>query len=353
MNARWSMVFALLGACTEPGAAPTPAADSVVHESSARSAWINAVAPSDPSLTELAAEVVGDASARTQLSVTYPSKVVAIRVRVGDAVKAGDVLIEVLVPELVRAQATATSAADRIELQRKRIDQLEALRGEGLVGGRELFELRAGLAELEAQRREAQAIMTGAGLGDRGGSFERGLLRLRAPADGTVTAIEAVVGEMHDGTSGPLVSLARESAARIEVHAMQPLPPGASLHFTLPDGRELELAQTPIATAVDPSDGSLRLWFDPATPTRLPHGVRGHVSIRAVQGGALQVPERAIAWQDGRMVVFVREGEGARAVPVEVVGRSGSSALVRGEIAIGDPIAGDGAAWITPAEDHE
>ena len=40
-------------------------------------------------------------------------------------------------------------------------------------------------------------------------------------------------------------------------------------------------------------------------------------------------------------------------VPVEVVGRSGSSALVRGEIAIGDPIAGDGAAWITPAEDHE
>lgn len=340
----------LLSGCTQPWT-PPPTADTA-HESSARSPWVAVVAPSDPSLTELAAEVVGDASSRSQISVTYPSKVTAIRVRVGDSVHAGDVLVDVLVPEVVRAQATAASAAERIELQRKRIDQLDALRGEGLVGGRELFDLRATLAELEAQRREAQAIVTGAGIGERGAAYERGVLRLRAPADGTVTGIEAVVGEMHDAATGPLVSLARESDARIEVHATQPLPPGATLEFAMPDGREVELAATPVAQVIDPSDGSLRLWFDPAEPTPLPHGVRGHVLIHAVQGGALQVPERAIAWQDGRMVVFARDGEGVRPVPVEVVGRSGSSALVRGELALGEQVAGDGAAWITPVEDE-
>ncbi len=340
----------LLAGCTEPWS-PPPVADTA-HESSARSPWVAVVAPSDPSLTELAAEVVGDASSRSQVAVTYPSKVVAIHTRVGSEVHTGDVLVDVLVPELVRAQAVLASAGVRIELQNKRLGQLESLRNEGLVGGRELFELRAGLADLEAQRREAQAIIAGAGIGERSAVYERGLLRLRAPSDGVVTAIEAVVGEMHDGASGPLVSIARESDARIEVHATQALPPGAALRFAMPDGRQIELSPTPAATSVDPSDGSLRLWFDPTTPTRLPHGVRGHVLIHAVEGGAMQVPERAIAWQDGRMVVFVRDGEGARPVAVDVVGRSGSSALVRGELTIGEQIAGDGAAWTTPVEDE-
>lgn len=330
-------------ACTpNPVASPVPYAAG--EAASAPTPWQEVTEPSDPALTELPAHVVGDPAARSQIAVVYAARIVRVHVRIGDRVAAGDPVVEVAVPELLRAQAAIAAADARAAPQRRRAEQLRGLQREGLVGGREIFEIDATLAALDADRRAAAAVV--AGWGSLESSGHRGTLLLRAPSAGVVVAVDATVGEVRDGTGGPLVEIRGEGLGRVELRAAGALPPGAAFRFVGIDGRSVPLSPVVDATAIDPSDGSTRVWMRPDPPVPLPEGLRGRVLIHGGLGGVVQVPERSMRWHDGGMVVVVRDGDVGRSVPVEVVGRSGSTALVRGAVTTDDEVAADATAWL-------
>ena len=316
---------------------------------SAATPWVRVTAPSDPALTELPALVVGDPSARSQVAVVYPSRIVAVHVRPGDRVAAGDAVIDVAVPELLRAHAAIAAAEARAEPQRRRAEQLRALARDGIVGAREVFEIDATLAGLEADRRLAAAVI--AGWGAKIGAGRRGGLTLEAHSAGVVIAVSAIVGEVRDASSGPLLEIVGEGSGRVELRTPRPLPDGASFVFEGLDGRTIPLASSPEATLIDPVDGSTRAWLRPSPEVPLAHGMRGRVLVQTAQAGIVQVPERSMRWHDGAMVVVVRDGDGGRHVPVVVVGRSGSTALVRGELGVDDEVAADATAWVAAGED--
>ncbi len=212
-----------------------------------------------------------------------------------------------------------------------------------------MFEIDATLASLDADRRLAAAVI--AGWGGRTSVGPRGGLTLQAPSAGVVLAVSAIVGEVRDATSGPLLEIVGEGSGRVELRTPKPLPEGASFVFEGLDGRTIALASIPEAKLVDPVDGSTRAWLRPAPEVPLAHGMRGRVLVRTEQAGIVQVPERSMRWHDGQMVVVVRDGDGGRHVPVVVVGRSGSAALVRGELGIGDEVAADATAWVAAGAD--
>lgn len=326
-----------------------PAGAGTDVSASAATPWVRVTAPSDPALTELPAVVVGDPSARSQVAVVYPSRIVDVRVRPGDRVAAGDALVDVAVPELLRAHAAVAAAEARAEPQRRRAEQLRALARDGIVGAREVFEIDATLAGLDADRRLAAAVI--AGWGGHVSAGRRGGLTLEAPSAGVVIAVSAIVGEVRDATSGPLLEIVGEGSGRVELRTPKPLPAGASFVFEGLDGRTISLASIPDATLVDPIDGSTRAWLRPEPQVPLAHGMRGRVLVQTEQAGIVQVPERSMRWHDGQMVVVVRDGDAGRHVPVVVVGRSGSAALVKGELGTDDHVAADATAWVAAGEE--
>jgi cobalt-zinc-cadmium efflux system membrane fusion protein len=330
--------------------------------SSTKSRFITVKAPDDPTLVELPARVVASPTARAEVASVYVARVVAVHVRPGDRVKAGDVVAEVVAPEVVEAHARLGASRKQITLQKDRSGHLSDLEQRKLVGRREVFEVDARLAELDAERRVAAAKLAAAGIerGPTGADLAGDRLRLRAPIDGVVVEVDAVLGEVRDPTDGPLLRLASEQAARIEVRAQSAFPKASSLRFVSADAREVDLKVEPVASVVDPVDGSARVWFDPETPTSLPEGLRGHVEAGEALEGALQVPQRALRWQAGVFVVYRRRAGDGNAdpipVPVDVVARSGSSAIVTpqtpGELANGDEVAADARAYAPRGEDE-
>jgi multidrug efflux pump subunit AcrA (membrane-fusion protein) len=330
--------------------------------SSTRTRFVAAQAPDDPTLVELPARVVASPTARAEVASVFVSRVVAVHVRPGDHVEAGDVVAEVVAPEVVEAQARLGASRRQISLQRDRSGHLSDLEQRKLVGRREVFEVDARLAELDAERRVAAAKLAAAGIerGPTGADLAGDRLRLRAPIAGIVVEVDAVLGEVRDPTDGPLLRLASEQAARIEVRAQSTLPRASTLRFVSADGRELKLQVEPVASVIDPVDGSARIWFDPASPTPLPEGLRGHVEAGEAIEGALQVPQRALRWQAGAFVVYRRRATDATdeptAVTVDVITRSGSSAIVTaraaGELVRGDDVAADARAYAPRSADE-
>lgn len=350
----------LLPACArDPDASPgsdqsAPASDAPSSTDAPRSsptAWVKVVAPSDLSLVELPAQVVGEAGSRTAVTPVFEGQVVAVHVRPGDEVEASDPIADISTPEVTRARAVVRSTKEQLALQRDRLAELERLRDQGLVGTKEVFAVKTTIADLESERSAASATLAAARAGGKV-AVRDGALTLRASSSGTVTQVNVAPGQIRGPNDGPLAVIVHPSLPRIETSIAGPFPPSSEAVFEGRTGGEVALDPHPIATAIDPEDGMTQAWLVPLDESvTLTDGLRGTVILRAKGGtdaGAVadlfQVPVRALRLQSqGQSVVLVRgEGSKIREVPVEVRAQSGSSALVSSEqLRIGDEVAAD------------
>ena len=231
-------------------------------------------------------------------------------------------------------------AAERTRVHHERVVALEALLSEGLVAQAQVFEQKTAERLAEAERLRALGTLRGAGLseGAAGTLLAKGSFTLDAPVSGVVTEVEAYPGRTFENGNFPLARIVGEGVARVEVTAGRTLPPVESLSFVGVEGSLVELEPAPLARVREPRDGTERLWFQPRHETRLADGLTGVVRIDAGKD-VFQVPVTAISRAPGAAALFRRKGNGGEIVAVTVVGRSGSSALVRGPLVLGEPIA--------------
>ena len=336
-----------------PEAPPEPDEDAAAaHRSPAASAtaWVKVTSPADLALVEIPAEVVGEPGSRSAVAPVFEGQVVEVYVRPGDVVEQDDPIADLSTPEVTRASAVARATREQLALQRKRLDELERLRDQGLIGTKEVFAIQERIAELEAQQASASATLAAAGVHGRT-RLQNGILRLRSPSAGTVTDVDAAPGQIRGPADGPLAVIVAEGPARIQASVSGAFPREAGASFVTREGRKVPLNPEPIATAIDPVDGMTRVWLTPRDPdVTLTHGLRGSLEIEAAEDGSagpqpnlMQVPSGALRLEpDGQAVVLVRHDEGTQEVPVTVESQSGTSALVRSEqLKVGDEVAAD------------
>jgi hypothetical protein len=242
-------------------------------------------------------------------------------------VEAGTPVVDVSAPTLVEAAARHAAARRRLEVHKARRRELGELRAQGLANATQVFELDSTIAELEAERTHAEAILHAAGVPTR--RFEAvarsGRITLSAPVPGVVTEVDARVGEIRDAGGPPFVRITGTAEAIVEVHTMEPWPTSQRLVFVTSDGREIDLDPIPVASVVVPEDGSRRSWYGPSgEPISLPEGLRG-IARAAAPADAWEVPVHAL--RDD--TVLRRRGESTGRVPVDVITASGATAWVR------------------------
>ncbi|HEX5745196.1 MAG TPA: efflux RND transporter periplasmic adaptor subunit [Archangium sp.] len=337
------LLGAALGCSSPPPAVPAAPAPA---RSSASSAWVHPRPPRGVSLTEAPAQVLPPPEGAAALGLPFRGSVARIAVRPGQKVRKGEVLLEVLLPEVVRAAGDYEAASLRREAYERRTAQLKALQEQGMARVFELAEAEANLAEARAAQQSARALLKVAGLEGpaAAGVAQRGTVALRSPVDGVVTEVEAVLGQTYEAGGAPLVRVAGEGPARLEARLSLALPEDTAFEFSAPGLEAVPVRLVGRAPSVDARDGTLAAWFEPEPVRSLPAGLRGTLRVRADGLPEVKVvPARALVLEGGEVAVLVREGEGHRRQPVKVVGQSGVDALVHGPLKESDAVAADAA----------
>lgn len=298
------------------------------------------------SVGDLAAEVQAPG---TVVAATNGQAVVATRVpgilekanrKLGDEVKAGEVLAVVASREAASIAADRATAESRLALARSVLKREQGLYSQKVTPRQDLEAAEAGLAAAEAEAARAQAAAVTAGVSNDGRT-----LSLTSPIAGRITSANAVVGAfLEPGTElfrvadprfvliEAAVPAAEARRIKAGVPALVTTGTGDALRATVASVTPTLSDETRAATAT--------LSLEEGQPGPAP-GEFVQVVIRsgATAATGIVVPEEAVQKIDGRDAVFVRTGDGFRIVPVVVGVRSGHRASIASGLGDGDRVA--------------
>ncbi len=332
----WTSAF-LLFACLscsekiEPGTTPTSGGPAVAAR------VIEARSTVEPLLYEAVGTV------KSQLSATLSSKLMgviqAFRVKEGDRVKAGDLLVQLderqVAAQLKQAQAAlaearqaeagavsartaAEAGAQRALLSYRRNRTL--LEGEAIT--REAFETvetqhkqaQAALSRAQAMVAAAQFRISQAQAAVKAATVARKDAQIVAPFDGKVTAKLADAGALAaPGT--PLLTLEREGGYRIDLVVpeayIQSIRTGQSVDVRIParDGQPLAGTIDVIVPSADQGSRTFLVQVRVTDTQSLHSGMFARVPLPIGEQQAMRIPESAVIRQGQLTGVFIVDAQ--------------------------------------------
>ena len=148
-----------------------------------------------PQTVSLTGEVVADPDRSARVTARVSGRVVEVRFKEGEHVKAGALLVILESQELAHARASYTSANAKWSMARQNVDRLTEVAKKGLASGQEVATAEAEARSLEAEARAARQTL--AAFGPEAGSGDTGPARLevRAPISGVVLTRDAIRGQ--------------------------------------------------------------------------------------------------------------------------------------------------------------
>lgn len=296
---------------------------------------VAAARASVPELKEAFGTVASTPQGIADLTSPGASRVLAVRVGVGDPVRAGQVLItldpSVWDAELADTEAAAATARQALERANRLVEQ-------GIVPRRDAEQASADLARAEAALAAARRT--------------RDLADVRSPIDGLVERLDAILDQIV--TEGTVLirvidPRAIEIVFQVAPQAASRLEPGMPIALVAGSGRALGAARVlAIAPGVDATSGSVRIR---ASITRTERVLRpGEVVSGLIEldrhEEAIVVPVGALVDEEGdTAVVFVAGEDGlAHARSVRLGARAGGNVEVISGLAEGERVIAE-SAW--------
>ena len=303
------------------------------------------------SVATVPGQVVPNEDRTARLGATVQGRVIAVRVRPGDRVRAGQILVTLQSPAAGMAQSDVEKARAQASYARSARERAERLLALKAIPQQDYDRAIADdeLASAELRRAKSVADQIGAT------ASASGEAAIRSPLNGVVLARTAVPGTGVE-VGAPLVIVTDPSTLWLSIDAPENLASlfrvGAQLRFTVPayPADTFSARIDAVGAGLDPSTrtlpirGAIRNRGDRLKPEML-------ASVSAQGGGAVSapsVPEDAVQLLDGRSVVFVAHPDsmgGAQFVPrnVQLGSRSsGRIAITQGLVA-GDLVVTRGA----------
>lgn len=282
-------------------------------------------------------------------------RVTAVRAKLGDAVKKGQLLAELAVPSLAEAQASFLVASATLGAAKKNASRENDLLAKQLTTAREAEVAETDLRRAEADVAAAKARLDALGAPGRGIG---GTIRLVAPIDGTIVQRTAVLGgHLSASQNAFVVADVSKLVATLDVHEAD-LPYvklDAEVSFTadgLPGrtfkgklfyvdpvvGKATRVVRAKVAVDNPETDGA---------PTLRPGMfVRAGITIgdQAAKTAAIALPPAAVQPLGNDDVVFLESTPGTYEVrPVRIARRTSEVVEVSSGLARGDRIVVEGA----------
>lgn len=281
----------------------------------------------------------------SNVNIPIAGRIVAVHVKTGDRVKAGDPLLTVSSSEAAAARASLAMARAELDAAKQEVARQDrmATSGVGVETERVAAQTKLRHAEVELARAGTIANLIGNG----GGST----IVLKAPIDGTVIGRRATVGAVAEPAGEPLIEIGDPTGlwviADVFERDLVQVHEGAEVEI------ELSVLDKPLPARVasigSALTGNLRtapvyVALD-AKPEGLRAGMFARATIKAPAGTAIVVPSEAVLVKDGKhYIVYVQRADG-RFAPREVkIGRSVEGRVqVLSGLAVGDQVVVAGA----------
>lgn len=283
-----------------------------------------------------------------RISAEVAGQVVELLQDAGDTVRQGDLLARIDDSDYQNARERAEAALERAEAlldqHRRTVERYRALVTEESAAQSLLDEAEAQLASTQAQRREARAQ-----LDDARKALQR--TRVTAPVDGVIQSRQVSAGD-YVGIGEPLFMLA--SAERLRVVLPFPerlqdeLATGQDVLLSRPSGAgEIRAAITDLRPMVGAGSRAVEAIVELDNPGGWRPG--GSVSARVItesRRGQPLVPAQAVVQRPAGHVVYLIDGDRARARQVEVGVRLDGMVEILAGVEPGQRIAVDGAGFL-------
>jgi len=321
------------------------------EEPAAEAAALGLVTVAKGDVTEwlrLTGRVAPPPDRETKLAPLVAGRLTEVRVRAGQAVRAGDVVARVdagpLDDELLSAQAAVRRASAEADLRRRVATRTQGLFEKGVASRQDAESDGAAAVAAESALAESRSSLSAA-------QRRRGWAELRAPFDGIVLSVLRQAGDTVDGTPAtPVIELAAPSplevAAAATADALVRIAPGMRARVRISGAPEIEVpAQVArVARSVDPATGvgEVRLRLGASPPAAL-LGASAEAEIAlAEKKDVLVVPSSALRRNPGGGTEVLVVEDGKTVVrPVEIGVVDGGRAEVRSSLKEGDRIVGE------------
>ena len=151
-----------------------------------------------PATVDLTGEIAADPDKTARLAARVAGRIIEVRFKEGDSVKAGQVVAVLESPELARARSTLTAAVARARSARLNADRLKNLEAKALAAGQEVATADAEASALEAEVAAARQTLTAFGPNAEEAAGGRARLTVRTPVSGFVLSRDGVQGQTVD-----------------------------------------------------------------------------------------------------------------------------------------------------------
>ncbi len=275
----------------------------------------------------------------------------------GESIKKGQALAHIRSARLLELQAAYLETRTRRLLSGETLARERKLRSEGITAERRLLEAQSAYRELvNAEERDRQSLHL-AGMSEDGikelartGRLSATLV-VNAPLDGVVLEQMAAVGQ-RVATGDPLYRIGDLSRLWIEIHvpldSLGGVAPGSTVY--LPE-QGLEAQVITVGRMIHGTDqGVLVRAVVTNSVERLRPGqfVKAQLA-RGVGEGTMRVTMAAVVRIGDKNFVFIQQKEGFASVPVQILQREGTHAVVTGSLSKGDSVAIRGTAALKAA----
>jgi membrane fusion protein, heavy metal efflux system len=151
-----------------------------------------------PVTVDLTGELAADPDRSARLAARVPGRIVDVKIKEGQRVKAGQTVAILESPELARARATLASAAARGTVARLNADRLRRLESKSLASGQEASAAEAEAAALDAEAGAARQTLSALGQNDDAAKGGSARVTIKTPIAGFVLSRDAVQGQSVD-----------------------------------------------------------------------------------------------------------------------------------------------------------
>jgi cobalt-zinc-cadmium efflux system membrane fusion protein len=285
------------------------------------------------------------------VSTSQAGLITKLNAAIGDKVKKGDVLAELNSSDLLSMQRLYLKALSELKLSAVFYQRDKKLLQEGVIADRRWQETQAQHEALHSEASEHKQLLQIAGMTDSEiaqlGKTRRlsSQLSLHSPITGVIMERMAVAGQRIDGLA-PIYRVANIDELWLEINIPQERVAGLKI------GDQVQIENTDITATVNllgqnvnaESQTVLARAIINSKQSTVRAGQRINIQITQTSDQPIfKVPNAAIAQNEGKSYVFVRDKTGFTVTPVNVIGKQGEDSIISGELSTNQNIAIQGA----------
>ncbi|WP_296000792.1 efflux RND transporter periplasmic adaptor subunit [Rugamonas sp.] len=274
---------------------------------------VAAVAASSAAHTvTLPAVVEADPARSVNIVPPLTGRLLELKVKLGDSVKAGQLLAVIAAPELAQAVADADKARDARALAQHALQRAHGVNEAGANASKDLELAESNFAQAAAEATRADSRLKTLGANNSNGNGSGRTLSLTAPISGTVTALASGAGAYLNDPTAALMTIASLDPVWITAYVPENLVAavgkGAAASASLPAYPGLALKGTVAfvgaALEADSHRNKARISFANADGKLKPN-MYASVGLVLPQAAQVSVPASALLMNNDSSTVFV------------------------------------------------